>query len=116
MTSADHLPATVLKRKAVIYVRQSTQTQVQPNLESHRRQYELVDVARSRGFRDIEVIDDDLGRSASGMAARPRFDRLVAWLCAGEVGPFCALTPPGWHGMGATGSTCSNSAVWSKRE
>ena len=86
MTSADLLPATVLKRKAVVYVRQSTQTQVQTNLESQRRQFELVDVARSRGFRDIEVIDDDLGRSASGMVARPGFDRLVAWLCAGEVG------------------------------
>ena len=86
MTSADLLPATALKRKAVVYVRQSTQTQVQTNLESQRRQFELVDVARSRGFRDIEVIDDDLGRSASGMVARPGFDRLVAWLCAGEVG------------------------------
>ena len=40
----------------------------------------------SRGFRDVEVIDDDLGRSASGMVARPGFERLVAWLCAGEVG------------------------------
>jgi DNA invertase Pin-like site-specific DNA recombinase len=77
MTSADLLPAAVLKRKAVVYVRQSTQAQVQSNLESRRRQYELVDVARQRGFRDIEVIDDDLGRSASGMVARPGFERLV---------------------------------------
>ena len=76
----------MLKRKAVVYIRQSTQAQVQSNLESQRRQYELVDVARQRGFRDIEVIDDDLGRSASGMVARPGFERLVAWLCAGEVG------------------------------
>jgi DNA invertase Pin-like site-specific DNA recombinase len=86
MTSADLLPPAVLKRKAVVYVRQSTQAQVQTNLESQRRQYELVDVARRRGFRDVEVIDDDLGRSASGMVARPGFERLVAWLCAGEVG------------------------------
>ena len=86
MTSADLLPAAVLQRKAVVYVRQSTQAQVQTNLESQRRQYELVDVARRRGFRDVEVIDDDLGRSASGMVARPGFERLVAWLCAGEVG------------------------------
>src|SRR5271157_2418497 len=86
MTGADLLPATVLKRKAVVYVRQSTQTQVQTNLESQRRQYELVDEARRRGFRDVEVIDDDLGRSASGTMARPGFDRLVAWLCAGNVG------------------------------
>jgi glutathione S-transferase len=86
MTSADLLPAAVLKRKAVVYVRQSTQAQVHSNLEGQRRQYELVDVARRRGFRDVEVIDDDLGRSASGMVARPGFERLVAWLCAGEVG------------------------------
>jgi excisionase family DNA binding protein len=86
MTSSDALPAAVLKRKAVVYVRQSTQAQVQTNLESQRRQYELVEVARRRGFRDIDVIDDDLGRSASGMVARPGFERLVAWLCAGEVG------------------------------
>src|SRR5882672_4852137 len=86
MTGAELLPAAVLNRKAVVYIRQSTQTQVQTNLESQRRQYELVDVARQRGFRDIEVIDDDLGRSASGMVARPGFERLVAWLCAGEVG------------------------------
>src|SRR5438046_10391638 len=86
MTSTDLIPASVLKRKAVVYVRQSTQSQVMTNLESQRRQYDLVDVARQRGFRDIEVIDDDLGRSASGMVARPGFERLVAAVCAGEVG------------------------------
>lgn len=46
MTSSNLIPATILKRKAVVYVRQSTQAQVQLNLESQRRQYELVDVAR----------------------------------------------------------------------
>jgi excisionase family DNA binding protein len=86
MTNSDLLPAAVLRRKAVVYVRQSTQTQVQTNLESQRRQYDLVQEARRRGFAQVEVIDDDLGRSASGMVARPGFDRLVAWLCAGEVG------------------------------
>jgi len=72
--------------KAVVYVRQSTQSQVQTNLESKRRQYDLVEEARRHGFAQVEVIDDDLGRSASGTVARPGFDRLVAWLCAGEVG------------------------------
>jgi len=86
MTSSDLLPASVLKRKAVVYVRQSTQSQVMTNLESRRRQYDLVEVARQRGFTDVEVIDDDMGRSASGTVARPGFDRLVAWLCAGKVG------------------------------
>ena len=86
MANTDLLPATVLRRKAVVYVRQSTQTQVQNNLESQRRQYDLVEEARRRGFVQVEVIDDDLGRSASGLVARPGFDRLVAWLCAGQVG------------------------------
>src|SRR5437879_11423539 len=86
MTSADMIPASVLKRKAVVYVRQSTQSQVMTNLESQRRQYDLVEVARQWGFADVEVIDDDLGRSASGMVARPGFERLVARLCAGKVG------------------------------
>ena len=90
MTNADLLPTAVLSRKAVVYVRQSTQTQVQVHLESQRRQYDLVDEARQRGFHDVEVIDDDLGRSASGTVARPGFDKLVAGLCAGEVGAvFC---------------------------
>ena len=86
MTDADLLPPALLKRKAIVYVRQSTPAQVQSNLEGRRRQYELVDEARRRGFRDVEVIDDDLGRSASGAVARPGFDKLVAWLCAGNVG------------------------------
>src|SRR6202048_2088962 len=86
MTSSELIPAAVLKRKAVVYVRQSTQSQVMTNLESQRRQYDLVDVARQCGFLDVEVIDDDLGRSDSGTIARPGFDRLVAWLCAGKVG------------------------------
>ena len=86
MTGADTLPATVLGRTAVVYIRQSTQAQVITNLESRRRQYDLVGLARKHGFARVEVIDDDLGRSASGTVARPGFDRLVAWLCAGEVG------------------------------
>jgi DNA invertase Pin-like site-specific DNA recombinase len=86
LTRAPRRMATVLQRKAVVYVRQSSQSQVMTNLESQRRQYDLVDIARKYGFADIEVIDDDLGRSASGTVARPGFDRLVAWLCAGKVG------------------------------
>ena len=92
MTTNDALlPAVVLQRKAVVYVRQSTPQQVQLNLESQRRQYELVEVARRRGFTNIEVIDDDLGRTASGAVERPGFDRLVAALCAGQVGAVLCL-------------------------
>ena len=86
MNAIDPLPPALLKRKAVVYVRQSCQSQVMQNLESQRRQYDLVEAARQHGFQKVEVIDDDLGLSASGTVARPGFDRLVAWLCAGDVG------------------------------
>ena len=83
--AADHLA-----RGAVVYVRQSTTTQVHGNLESQRRQYALADAARAAGFSSVTVIDDDLGRSGSGLAARPGFQRLVAEICAGAVGAvFC---------------------------
>jgi DNA invertase Pin-like site-specific DNA recombinase len=92
MTTHDALlPAIVLQRKAVVYVRQSTPQQVQSNLESQRRQYELVEVARRCGFTNVEIIDDDLGRSADGAVERPGFDRLVAALCAGQVGAVLCL-------------------------
>ena len=66
MTSSEPIPAAVLNRKAVVYVRQSTQSQVMTNLESQRRQYDLVELARQRGFVDVEIIDEN------GSAARVR--------------------------------------------
>jgi len=84
------LPASVLERRAIVYVRQSTLIQVEENLESQRRQYELADRAREVGFREIVVIDTDLGISASGTSARPGFESLVAQICEGVVGGvFC---------------------------
>jgi len=79
--TAEHLA-----RGAVVYIRQSTATQVLGNLESQRRQYGLADAARAAGFVHVNVIDEDLGRSGSGLAKRPGFQRLVAEVCAGSVG------------------------------
>jgi hypothetical protein len=56
-----------LARTAFIYVRQSTADQVLNHHESRRRQYALVDRARALGWDAVEVIDDDLGRSGSGI-------------------------------------------------
>jgi DNA invertase Pin-like site-specific DNA recombinase len=47
--------------------------QVANNLESQRRQYALADQARQLGFQQVEVIDEDLGRSGSGQVDRPGF-------------------------------------------
>lgn len=79
-----------LGRGAVVYVRQSTMTQVQDHTESRRSQYALADSARSMGFAEVDTIDDDLGRSGSGIVDRPGFQRLVARVCTASVGAvFC---------------------------
>jgi len=83
--TADHL-----RRRALVYIRQSSPIQVANNLESQRRQYALADQARKLGFQQVEVIDEDLGRSGSGQVDRPGFARLVAEVCDGNVGAvFC---------------------------
>jgi len=79
--SADHL-----SRGAVVYVRQSTMGQVVGNTESRRRQYALVENARAAGFASVTVIDDDLGRSGSGLTERPGFEWLAAAVCSGPAG------------------------------
>jgi len=75
-----------LQRKALVYVRQSSMLQVLHNMESQRRQYGLTARAQELGFHDIEVIDEDLGRSGSGCEDRPGFERLVTQVCSGDVG------------------------------
>ena len=79
-----------LARDAFVYVRQSTSDQVLNNHESRRRQYGLVDRARALGWANVEVIDDDLGRSGSGIA-RPGFEKLLAAICAGKVGAVVSI-------------------------
>lgn len=84
------LTVELLNRRAVVYIRQSSPGQVVHNLESQRRQYGLADHARQLGFREVQIIDEDLGRSGSGKEARPGFERLVAEVCSGDVGAvFC---------------------------
>ena len=80
-----------LARKAIVYVRQSTAAQVRENLESQRRQYALVGYAGSLGFGDVELIDQDLGHSASTLAGRTGFQRLVAQVSLNTVGAVLCL-------------------------
>jgi excisionase family DNA binding protein len=79
-----------LSRAALVYVRQSTQDQLLHNRESRRRQYALAERARGFGFTEVEVIDDDLGRSGGG-ARRPGFERLLASICEGRAGMVLAI-------------------------
>jgi len=83
--SSEHL-----SRGAYVYVRQSTADQLQHNHESRRRQYGLAERARQLGWDDVVVIDDDLGRSGSGVS-RPGFERLLRVICEGQVGAVFAI-------------------------
>ena len=81
------ITASHLERRAVVYLRQSSPGQVRRNTESQRLQYALKDRARALGWCSIQVIDSDLGSSASiGAPRREGFERLVAAVACGEVG------------------------------
>ena len=85
MSIAATLSAAHLERAAYIYIRQSSESQVQNHVERQRLQYALADHAKGLGFRDITVIDDDLGISGAGVH-RPGFDALLEAVCKGRVG------------------------------
>jgi DNA invertase Pin-like site-specific DNA recombinase len=73
---------------AGVFVRQSTAQQVQVHQESSRLQYGLAERAVVLGWARsrVLVIDEDLGRSASGVDARPGFQRLVSEVGLDHVG------------------------------
>src|SRR5690242_10226840 len=79
-----------LERKALLYVRQSSPHQVLHNRESSALQYAMRDRLTALGWSEIEVIDDDLGRSAAGGVQRAGFERMVAQVCLGKVGAVAA--------------------------
>ena len=79
-----------LARTAYVYIRQSTADQLVNNPESRRRQYALRGRAEVLGWREVIVIDDDLGRSGSGIA-RKGFERLLVAIGAGDAGAVLAI-------------------------
>ena len=81
-----------LQRKAIVYLRQSSERQVQRHTESQRLQYDLAARARALGFQQVDIIDTDLGHSAAiGAARREGFERLIAAVAVGEVGLVLSL-------------------------
>jgi len=67
-----------LERKAILYVRQFSAHQVLHNRESSALQYAMRGRLTALGWSEVEVIDDDLGRSAAGGVQRAGFERMVA--------------------------------------
>src|ERR1700745_3573585 len=79
-----------LERKAILYIRQSSAYQVSHNLESQKLQYAMQERLRYLGWREVEVVDEDLGRSASGSVMRAGFERMVTEVCLGQIGAVAA--------------------------
>jgi len=73
-------------RTAVVYVRQSSEKQVQVNVESTRIQLGLREKAIALGWTQPVVIDDDLGVSAAGYAERAGFKDLIARITMRQAG------------------------------
>jgi hypothetical protein len=59
-----------LQRPAIAYVRQSSQHQLLHNTESARLQYAMEERVRTLGWKEIEIIDEDQGRSATTTSGR----------------------------------------------
>src|SRR5215207_9614906 len=81
-----------LRRKAVIYIRQSSIEQVEKNTGSQSFQRDQEELARQYGWPDhlIEVIDDDLGKSGSSTQRRLGWQRMLNDVAANAVGAIFA--------------------------
>ena len=79
-----------LELGAILYVRQSSLYQVVHNEESGRLQYGMEERLHDLGWREVEIIDEDLGRSAAGVSERKGFARMVAEVCLGKIGAVAA--------------------------
>ena len=88
MSERAKITASHLARLAIVYLRQSSAAQVEHNRESTERQYALAERARELGWpaERIVVIDEDLGLSGAGTAARSGFARLTAEVALARVG------------------------------
>src|SRR5579862_5824610 len=88
MTDTTKIKPTHIQRAAVVYVRQSTSSQVEQHRESTARQYALAERARQLGWTKEQVIliDEDLGLSGASAAKRAGFVRLTTEVALGRVG------------------------------
>src|SRR5438094_2338381 len=76
-----------LARKAIVYLRQSSEKQVRQNKESQRLQMDLAERMRALGWKEVEVVGSDLGFSAAiASARREGFERVLSSVALGEVG------------------------------
>ncbi len=76
------------RRKAIVYLRQSSVEQVEKNTGSQAFQRNQVELARAYGWPEdlITVIDEDLGKSGSSVDQRTGWQRMLEEIAANRVG------------------------------
>ncbi len=79
-----------VERKTILDVRQSSAYQVAHTVGCQKLQYAMQDRLRQQGWCEIEVVDEDLGRSAAGTLTCAGFERMVSEVCLGKVGAVAA--------------------------
>jgi DNA invertase Pin-like site-specific DNA recombinase len=110
MTEHSKITAGHQARLAVVYLRQSSASQVQNNRESTERQYALAERAGELGWpaERVLVIDEDLGLSGSGSVIRAGFTRLTSEVALARVGIVLGLEVSrlvrGWRATTPTGT------------
>lgn len=77
-----------LEKLAIVYVRQSSPTQVLEHRESTARQYALAEQAIAFGWprERVLIIDEDLGKSGRTAEGRSGFQRLIGEVTLNHVG------------------------------
>ena len=108
---SDKIKPYHLERKAILYVRQSSAYQVAHNRESRQLQYAMRSRLGDLGWHEVELVDEDLGRSAAGTTKRSGFERMVAEVSLGRVGAVAAWRCRVSHVIAASGSSWLRSAV-----
>lgn len=93
MMGAAKITQRHLDRLALVYIRQSTLTQVRENTESTARQYALAEEAARLGWESakIAIIDADLGLSGRSASGRLGFKEVISRVCLGSVGAIFGL-------------------------
>jgi DNA invertase Pin-like site-specific DNA recombinase len=88
MTDLSKIKPSHIQRAAMVYLRQSTPSQVEHNRESTARQYALADKACQLGWakEQVIIIDEDLGLSGSSTDKRSGFARLTSEVALAHVG------------------------------
>lgn len=83
LVTAEHL-----ERKAVIYIRQSTASQVLNNAESRKLQHAMREHARRLGWLDdrIDIVENDTGQSGASVNGRGGYKQLLSDVAVGDVG------------------------------